>query len=146
MKSKLSTFRRLSWRARLLLGQAWAALLLANVSLRFKSLAQVEHLLALFLHRLSAPGAYLTPLQLARLVDIAARHHILPMHCLQRSLVLQSFLTQTGREAQLKIGVHKQRGNLQAHAWVESGGIQLPEAPPMGGLFAPLVPYAQESL
>ncbi len=43
--------------------------------------------------------------------------------CLQRSLALLWLLRRRGIGAELKIGVRRTDGQLQAHAWVEVGGV-----------------------
>ncbi len=61
------------------------------------------------------------------------------MGCLQKSLVLQSLLHRQGVAADLQIGVRKQAGTLQAHAWLERAGQPLFEAPGVGSAFPPLL-------
>lgn len=39
--------------------------------------------------------------------------------CLEKSLLEISYLAKDGKKAQLAIGVKKNKGQLQAHAWVE---------------------------
>jgi hypothetical protein len=56
------------------------------------------------------------------MVDRAIRWHLYPMTCLRRALVLQRLLARAGLETELKIGVRKVDGGLQAHAWIEYQG------------------------
>lgn len=112
-----------------LLGRAWLTLLLADVALRLSALPKVQRLLAPRAGPDSAAGGSTSPARLAQLVDIAARHHIRPMQCLQRSLVLQSLLRRQGLSADLRIGVRKHAGAMQAHAWLEQEGRPLFEDP-----------------
>ena len=56
---------------------------------------------------------------------MAARHSPLHTTCLHRSLVLWWLLHRQGIESALRIGVRKQAGQWQAHAWVEYEGIPL---------------------
>ena len=58
----------------------------------------------------------------ARWLDVASRHHLFPAHCLHRSLALQLWLSRDGIDAPIRIGVRKQAGGFQAHAWVEVDG------------------------
>jgi hypothetical protein len=44
------------------------------------------------------------------------------MTCLPRSLTLQALLRRYGMEADLRIGVRWEAGELRAHAWVEQAG------------------------
>ncbi len=59
---------------------------------------------------------------MARLVDAAARHGPYPAACLQRSLTLWWLLRRRGIDSYLRIGVRKEAGRLEAHAWVELRG------------------------
>ncbi|MES2937369.1 MAG: lasso peptide biosynthesis B2 protein [Pseudomonadota bacterium] len=60
---------------------------------------------------------------LGELVNLAARRGPFPASCLTRSLVLQWLLRRHGIAAQLRIGVRRLQGPLDAHAWVEYGGV-----------------------
>lgn len=56
-------------------------------------------------------------------VETAARHMPLGNTCLTQALAAQVLLARRGYPALLRIGVVKgDKENLQAHAWVESGG------------------------
>jgi hypothetical protein len=88
----------------------------------------------------AAPTVHLAELELARLVDAASRHHIRPVRCLHRSVVLQSLLARQGLDAELRIGVQRQQGRMLAHAWLERAGVPLAESPDIADLFLPLAP------
>lgn len=62
---------------------------------------------------------------MARLVDAAARHGPYPATCLPRSLTLWWLLRRRGIDSCLRIGVRKEAGWLEAHAWVELEGLVL---------------------
>jgi hypothetical protein len=66
----------------------------------------------------------------ARMVTVAARHHLWPMTCLRRALVIDRLLARRGIPAELRIGVGKGEEGFRAHAWIECGGRPLfePEA------------------
>jgi hypothetical protein len=66
----------------------------------------------------------------ARWVTVAARHHLWPMTCLRRALVIDRMLARRGIPAELSIGVRKGEEGFRAHAWIECGGRPLfePEA------------------
>lgn len=66
----------------------------------------------------SCPGEREPVEAVARAVDIASRHHPLPMPCLARSLALARMLRQAGYEAEIKLGVQHAGGRLHGHAWV----------------------------
>ncbi len=57
-----------------------------------------------------------------RMVGIASRYGFYRPNCLQRSLVLWWLLRIQGLESDLRIGVRKQAGRFEAHAWVEYAG------------------------
>ena len=56
---------------------------------------------------------------IARLVGIAAHHGPYHANCLPQSLALWWLLRRCGITTELRIGVRKDKGELQAHAWVE---------------------------
>ncbi len=62
---------------------------------------------------------------IASTVQAVARRHPLPSSCLSRSLVLWSLLRRWGIDSRLRIGVNKQEGSFEAHAWVEHRGEAL---------------------
>lgn len=140
LKAKLAALAALPREERRLLRQTWFSFLLADVGLRLSSLSNVQKLLAWRFRLIPEAGAgAIPPAGLERLVDIAARHHIRPMGCLHRSLVLQALLRWQGLETDLRIGVRKQRGRLQAHAWLEQAGQPLFEVPEARDRFTPLI-------
>jgi hypothetical protein len=62
--------------------------------------------------------------------------------CLTQALAASVLLARYGHEATLRVGVAKdERGNLRAHAWLESGGEPILGAPEPGAFHAlpPLV-------
>jgi hypothetical protein len=58
----------------------------------------------------------------ARWINAAARYPRPWARCLQRSLALCLLLERRGFNTQLKIGVRRSGGDLEAHAWVEYFG------------------------
>ena len=58
----------------------------------------------------------------AHFVSLAARYPRRWSWCLQSSLALREWLAQGGVFADLRIGVQKYNGQLQAHAWLEYKG------------------------
>jgi hypothetical protein len=73
----------------------------------------------------------------ARLVDAAARRGVYRATCLPRSLVLWWLLRRRGIDADLRIGVRKEAGQLQGHAWVEYRGAVLNDGAVVSGRYAP---------
>jgi hypothetical protein len=120
------------------LAQAWTLLAVVDVGLRLLPLRRVQRMLAPGARE--ASRAQVSCEQLQRLVRAAADHHLYPMHCLQRSLVLQRLLSRRGIETELRFGVRKEGEQLHAHAWLERGGQPLGRAEQgTESGFAPLV-------
>jgi hypothetical protein len=71
------------------------------------------------------------------LVNVAARHSVFPVTCLTKSLVLEWLLRRQGLPAVLRIGVRRQADVLEAHAWVEFGGMPVNDAPDVACNFLP---------
>ena len=76
-----------------------------------------------------APNAALKiALAAAPMVSIAARRGLYRANCLPTSLVLAHLLRKHGIAVDLRIGVRKVAGALEAHAWVEHYGQPLNDA------------------
>jgi hypothetical protein len=73
----------------------------------------------------------------ARAVRAAARHGIGSPSCLEESLVLIHLLRWQGVASQLRIGVKKDGGKFEAHAWVEQDGVALNESEALHDHYAP---------
>jgi hypothetical protein len=73
-----------------------------------------------------------------RSVDRAARHVPFATTCLHRSLALWWMLGRRGLGGELRFGARKQQGRLEAHAWVEYGGLALNEDPALERGYVPL--------
>lgn len=136
MKRKLDTIRALSRAEVCTLAAAWLLLLVADFGLRLVPLADVRRWLASAAALVPRRPA-LAPERLHRLVGAASRHHLYPMHCLQRSLCLEALLGR--RAAMLRIGIRRQaRRELAAHAWVELAGRPVGEPAAVRGGFLSL--------
>jgi len=72
-----------------------------------------------------------------RLVEIASRYGLYRANCLQKSLVLWWLLRWQDMESELRIGVRKQEGLLEAHAWIEYQGCVLNDRSDVDQRFAP---------
>lgn len=57
-------------------------------------------------------------------------------NCLKKSLVLWYLLRCQGIVSELRIGVRREQGEFQAHAWVEYQGIVLNDTPNVRQHFA----------
>lgn len=60
--------------------------------------------------------------KIVNLVQIANRWGCYRGNCLQQSLVLWWLLRSQGYDSDLKIGVRRQAGEIEAHAWIEFQG------------------------
>jgi hypothetical protein len=75
---------------------------------------------------------------IARIVKIAAEKGTYQARCLQQTLVLWCLLRRNNLESEIRFGARKQAGELQAHAWVEVGGVALNEESDVCLHFSPL--------
>ena len=75
---------------------------------------------------------------IARMVKIAAEQGVYQPKCLQETLVLWSLLRRNHIESEIRFGARKAGGELQAHAWVEVGGVALNEDSDVCVHFSPL--------
>lgn len=76
--------------------------------------------------------------RVARFVRAAARHGPSGRNCLVDALTLWWLLRLQGIAGDIRIGVRKDAGALDAHAWVECGGLVLDEPADLSRPFAPL--------
>ncbi|HKW65532.1 MAG TPA: lasso peptide biosynthesis B2 protein [Candidatus Acidoferrum sp.] len=63
----------------------------------------------------------------AHMVNAADRHGPVHPSCLVKSLTLWWMLGRQGVPSELRVGVRKEGGSLEAHAWVEREGMALNE-------------------
>ncbi|MBZ5696731.1 MAG: lasso peptide biosynthesis B2 protein [Acidobacteriia bacterium] len=126
-----SRFWRLSGRARGVALEAAAALTATYMGLRLGGFRRWKAALAWFVPAAAGPAIPLnrakidSAREIARLEQAVARHLFFRANCLESSLVLWWLLERRGIAAELRIGVRKDAGNFEAHAWVESGGAVL---------------------
>lgn len=140
LRRRLASLRRLSRAERGLLLSAAVWLPCVDLGLRAAGFARVRRWLGAARpdeeRRTRGRSAPLPPERraeaerVARMVAIAARHHLYPMTCLRRALVVERLLARRGVPAELRIGVRKGEEGFRAHAWIECGGRPLfePEA------------------
>ena len=120
--------------------QAWFLLLGIDLALRALPFLRVQLFAAqVRTSRASSHDAAPVIRRLERLIDIASRYHLHPMTCLRQALVLQRLLGERGIRADLRIGVRKENEMLQAHAWVECGGMVIGESPTHVNQFATMI-------
>src|SRR6266702_1727190 len=61
----------------------------------------------------------------AHMVHAADRHGVVHPSCLAKSLTLWWLLGRQGITSRLRIGIRKENGKFEAHAWVERDGAAL---------------------
>ncbi len=120
-------FDQLSPRDRWIFLQALALLPLTAGALRLLSFARLQSLISTTLPRPSDGAS--SPLErvhaTTRLVRLAAERGLFRVSCLPHSVVLWWLLRRQGINAVLRFGVRKASTEIEAHAWVEHGGIVL---------------------
>jgi hypothetical protein len=139
MMRKLRTARTFSFHDWWILFQAWGLLLAVDLGLRVLPFRRIQG----FVERgggNSRPEAAVaeTIRHYGRFVHIAARHHLYPMLCLRRSLVLQWLLGRQGIRTDLRFGVQKEMDDFSAHAWLEYEGQPVGEPQNIETRFLPL--------
>jgi hypothetical protein len=67
--------------------------------------------------------------RVAYIVSVASRRGAVSATCLRRSLLLWWILRHDGIPTVLRVGVNRDGGFLNAHAWVEHAGVPLGDAP-----------------
>lgn len=142
VRRKLARLRDLSGRERWLLVRAAVWLLAVDLGLRTAGFGRVRR----WLERSgearcpepATPERWAEAESIARVVGAAARHHLYPMTCLRRALVLERLLAERGIPGELRIGVRKDREGFRAHAWVECDGRALSEPEAVERRFASL--------
>jgi hypothetical protein len=140
MKARLRAISSLSTRERLQFAQAWFLLLFIDLSLRVFSFRKVYNGLSGAHHSRKLANEEQIDAAIrgySAAVARAARHHLYPMTCLRRSLVLKWLLSRRGIQTELRIGVRREAENLDAHAWLEYRDT------PIGETTLPEVQYQQ---
>src|ERR1700709_13655 len=115
--------------------QAWILLLAADLGLRTLPFARLDRWLA---PRVKGQADEAAVGRLAWAPAAPARHHLSPRRCLPQALCLRRLLGRHGIAAELKIGVARQDGGLDPHAWVEREGRPVGEGVTVDDRFATL--------
>lgn len=134
-RSRWNRWRKLSLSQKVVLLDAWSSLICLTVLLRWGGFRRAHTLLA----RFTPPVLSNSPLEapaLAAAVEQAARIAPIQVSCLTRSLALWWLLRRRRIAGELCIGVRKNDGQLQAHAWVEEQGRVLNDAPDVAQRYA----------
>lgn len=126
MTAKWQKLRHLSWRQRWILVQSLALLPFMALGMRLLGFKRSQKLLSSFVTAarptIEVHAAIPQARSIAKLVGAAARNGLYRASCLPQSLTLWWLLRRRGIESQLRIGVRKVAGELEAHAWVECQG------------------------
>lgn len=143
MLQKMRSASRLSLAEWFLFIQAWIWLLVFDAGLRTRPFPVLQAYARRLSNHPAAPPGQTEGwiLALKNAVDRACTNHLYPMTCLRRSLTLQKMLAQRGIAAELKIGVYKEAGVLNAHAWVEVQGRPVGEPEKVTDRYIPLRQY-----
>ena len=83
--------------------------------------------------------------QISRAVKVAARNGLRAPNCLRSSLVLNSMLRRRGYGSVLRIGVSREGGQFEAHAWVELAGRVVNDANDIATRFVPIAELSGEA-
>jgi hypothetical protein len=127
--AKLARLMALDAEQRAIFGHSLVLLPLTALGLRLMGLRRVQAMLIVAAKTSAAtPCAaemHMRAKRAARVVAAAARHGPYRASCLPISLTLQRLLRWRGIETDLRLGVRKIDGRLEAHAWLEHGGVPL---------------------
>lgn len=74
---------------------------------------------------------------MAERVAVASKRHPLETKCLHQSLALHSMLARRGIPTDVRLGVRRGDEGVEAHAWVELGGVSLEPDPDAERPFRP---------
>lgn len=142
MQDRYRKFRRLSASERMLFVESIALLALVALAIYCFGFKK-SHMLLARLSRVRDAGPQELELRIlaaSRMVRAAARYSVFPTNCLNRSLVLWWLLSRQGIGGDLRIGVRKDAGRFEAHAWVEALGKVLIDGDDVRERFAAFAP------
>ncbi len=120
--TRLNKFLRLPFSEKILFIKACTLLAIIRLGLFLLPFIALKNVLRVIGSSIARVDEQLSEDQLVWAVAAASRF-VPKATCLTQALALQLFLKQSGREAQVHIGVDQAEGrHLEAHAWVESRG------------------------
>lgn len=146
MKPSLTKFLDLSWGERWLLAEATVFLLpgaavAARVARWVPVRGEVDAAPGTVAEAREASPAVADVMRarsVARLVRAAARYGPLRGNCLERAVATKWALARRDIEAEIRVGVRREEGRIEAHAWVECGGVVVDDDPDIRLRFQPL--------
>jgi len=129
MWEKLRRFSALDQKARVLFVRALIALPFIAQSLHWRGFRATKDALGRSKARVKAAESsdHSRVALTVRMVKAAARHGVGHPSCLEESLALWWLLGRQGISCEVRIGVRKESGCFEAHAWVEHAGAALNE-------------------
>ena len=129
MTANAAALRRLTWFERRLLGESLLLLPIASLALRFLPLRAVRAITDRPRRWPREPIDRERADRIAHMVAAAAQYGPHHASCLPQSLVLQFLLRRDGMRGELRYGVRKIDGAVQAHCWIELNGEPLIDSP-----------------
>lgn len=122
----IHSFLKLNNETKWLLIKALATLWIVRIMLWIFSFVRIQRIIKRFTHKSSKNKIPLT--QITWATQVMSR--FTPRStCLVRALAGQILLSQYGYDSNIKIGVSKDKGEFEAHAWLEhDGGVILGES------------------
>lgn len=139
--NRWARLRALSWSQRALLLEALVQLSFTAVALRVGP----KRLAVMTSRREARPASASVAREIARLVEVAARHGVMRPSCLQRSVALWRILRRHGIESELHLGARRcpdQRSPV-FHAWVECNGVVLNDRADVRGHYVAFEPTGE---
>lgn len=85
-----------------------------------------------------------SPDRVQAVISLSARVTRARPNCLERSLLAYRFLSRTGADPRLVLGIGRLDGTLSGHAWVTLDGVPVHEAPEAISGFTPLVEFGPD--
>lgn len=114
------------WRSTLLAMQAWLALAITQLGLKFWRFQAVRRILSRVTRiGAKAPGQSFQSGTLIWAVRAAGRRFPFRKTCLGEALVAEALLIRHGYYPTLCIGAARREGHFEAHAWLEQGDAVL---------------------
>ncbi|MFC1500045.1 lasso peptide biosynthesis B2 protein [Candidatus Zixiibacteriota bacterium] len=142
LTDRIGTFSRLTFTEQALFIRSWISFILVDLQLRFissKQLLDRESGGRSGTGRIPEDETEAFISRTAWLVERAGRFAPVRSTCLKESLILHRILDRHQISSDLRIGVLRTNGELQAHAWLERNGVPIFGYDPEDG-YQPLAP------
>jgi len=119
----LYTFRRLSWRERLLVVEAFALLGLGRATVLFIPFKRVAPYLGAAQQETPLDAADARAVSIAHAIYLVSRHTPWKSNCFAQALAGHVMLRRRQAASTLYLGVHKEGETFTAHAWLRNGDL-----------------------